>query len=87
MLTLATVVGFEGLLRAGVDVTAGFSADERRMLRIHLVFAVPSAAVLPVMYWSGLTGRRRLHLPLAVVFSGLWAGTVVTGVFYLPRGG
>ena len=83
VLTLTTVVGFEVLLRLGADVTATFDEPTRRMLRVHLCFAVPAAAVLPVMYWSGRTRRRRLHLPLAVVFTVLWAGTAVTGLFFL----
>lgn len=85
VLTLSTVVGFELLLRLGADVTSGFDADTRRMLRLHLAFAAPAAAVLPVLYWSGRTGRRRLHLPLAVVFAVLWAGTAVTGIGFLPH--
>ncbi|MFO0851100.1 MAG: DUF420 domain-containing protein [Gemmataceae bacterium] len=86
ILTLSTVVGFELLLRLGADVTSQFSPEARRALGVHLWFAVPSAVLLPVMYWSGTTGRRRLHLPLAVVFATLWAGTVVTGLFFLPHG-
>ncbi|MGL6094240.1 MAG: DUF420 domain-containing protein [Fimbriiglobus sp.] len=85
VLTMATVVGFETLLRLGTDVTAGFSPEAKDALRIHLMFAVPSAVVLPVMMWSGATHRRRVHLPAAVVFSVLWAGTFVTGVFFLPH--
>lgn len=85
VLTLSTVVGFELLLRLGVDVTSQFSPAARRALGVHLWFAVPSALLLPVMYWSGATGRRRLHLPLAAVFAALWAGTVVTGLFFLPH--
>lgn len=85
VLTMATVIGFEGRVRLGPNLTADFSAEVRQALRVHLFFAVPSAVVLPVMYWSGLTGRRRVHLPLAVVFSVLWAGTFVTGVFFLPH--
>jgi uncharacterized membrane protein YozB (DUF420 family) len=87
VLTMVTVVGFELLIRLGMDVTTAFSDETRQMLRIHLLFAVPAAAVLPVMYWSGWTGRKRLHLPLAVVFAILWAGTFVTGVFFLPHDG
>jgi hypothetical protein len=87
LLTLATVLGFELLIRLGTDVTATFSDEARRALRVHLTFAVPAAAVLPVMYWSGRTGRRRVHLPLAVLFTALWAGTFVTGVFFLPHDG
>jgi uncharacterized membrane protein YozB (DUF420 family) len=86
-LTMVTVIGFELLIRLGTDVTTTFSAEAREMLRVHLYFAVPAAAVLPVMYWSGWTGRKRLHLPLAAVFAVLWAGTFVTGVFFLPHDG
>lgn len=85
VLTMSTVLGFEGLLRFGTDVSGGFSPEAREMLRVHLYFAVPSAALLPLMLWSGATGRRRLHLPLAAAFALLWAGTFVTGVFFLPH--
>ena len=84
-LTLTTVFGFELLIRLGTDVTASFSPEARAALRVHLSFALPAAALLPVMFWSGWTGRRRLHLPLAVAFTVLWAGTFVTGVFFLPH--
>ena len=87
ILTMTTVLGFELLLRLGTDVTATFSDEARRMLRVHLGFAVPAAAVMPVMLWSGLTGRKKLHLSLAVAFVVLWAGTFVTGVFFLPHDG
>ena len=85
VLTLSTVVGFELLLRLGADVSATFDEPTRRALRLHLCFAVPAAVVLPVQYWAGATRRRRLHLPLAVVFTLLWAGTAVTGLFFLPH--
>ena len=87
ILTMTTVLGFEVLLRLGTDVTATFSDEARRALRVHLGFAVPAATVMPLMLWSGLTGRRKLHLSLAVVFVVLWAGTFVTGVFFLPHDG
>jgi hypothetical protein len=87
VLTMTTVLGFELLLRLGTDVTATFSDEARQALRVHLRFAIPAAAVMPVMFWSGLTGRKKLHLPLAVVFVVLWAGTFVTGVFFLPHDG
>lgn len=85
VLTMTTVVAFEILLRLGTDVTSSFSPEAREALRLHLVFAIPSAVLLPVMFWSGSTGRRRLHLPLAAIFTMLWAGTFVTGVFFLPH--
>jgi uncharacterized membrane protein YozB (DUF420 family) len=84
-LTMTTVFGFELLIRLGIDVTASFSPEARAALRVHLSFSVPAAVLLPVMLWSGWTGRRRLHLPLAVAFTVLWAGTFVTGVFFLPH--
>ncbi len=87
VLTMTTVIGFELLLRLGTDVTSTFSPEARQALRIHLCFAIPSATLLPVMMWSGATGRRRLHLPLAAVFLVLWGGTFVTGVFFLPHEG
>ena len=85
ILTMTTVVGFEVLLRLGTDVTSGFSPDARQALRVHLGFAIPSAVLLPVMLWSGATGRRRAHVPLAAAFTLLWVGTFVTGVFFLPH--
>jgi len=85
VLTMATVLGFEGLLRFGTDVAGSFSPEARQALRVHLWFAVPSAALLPLMLWSGATGRRRAHLPLAAGFAVLWSGTFVTGVFFLPH--
>lgn len=85
VLTMTTVVSFELLIRLGTDVTASFSPEARAALRVHLSFAIPSALVLPVMFWSGWTGRRRLHVPLAIVFTILWGVTFVTGVFYLPH--
>jgi hypothetical protein len=85
-LTLLTVVGFEVLLQF-VDVASAFDEPTRRALRVHLYFAVPSALLLPVMLFTGQTGRRRAHVACAVVFGVMWAGTFVTGVFFLPHTG
>jgi uncharacterized membrane protein YozB (DUF420 family) len=87
VLTMTTVLGFELLLRLGTDVSASFSPEARQALRVHLCFAVPSAVLLPVMLWSGATGRRKLHRPLAAIFLILWTGTFITGVFFLPHEG
>jgi hypothetical protein len=84
VLTLSTVVVFEVVLQF-VDVKSAFDPAAREALRVHLWFAAPSAVIIPVMYLSGRTGRRRLHLALSAVFSVLWAGTFVTGVFFLPH--
>jgi hypothetical protein len=83
-LTLLTVAGFEVVLQF-VDVKATFDPATRAALRVHLFFAVPAALVIPVMWVLGRTGRRRAHLALAAVFAVLWAGTVVTGLFFLPH--
>jgi hypothetical protein len=83
-LTMVTVLGFEVLLQF-VDVKSTFDPAAREALRVHLYFAVPSAVVLPVMFLTGKTRRKRLHLTLAALFVVLWAGTFVTGVFFLPH--
>jgi hypothetical protein len=86
ILTLAAVLGLEVLIRfINPGVFDYLDENARQMLRIHLWFSVPSAVLLPVMYLTGKTGRRRLHLPLAVVFAILWTGTFVTGIFFLPH--
>ncbi len=85
VLTMATVVGFEGLLQL-VDVKAAFDEEARAALRVHLCFSVPSAVLLPVMLYTGWGRRKTVHVALAVVFTVLWAGTFVTGVFWLPHG-
>ena len=84
-LTMLTVVAFEGLLQF-INVRATFSEAELRALRIHLWFAIPSALLLPVMLYTGLTRRRRIHTKIAVLFLLAWTGTFVTGVFFLPAG-
>jgi hypothetical protein len=84
-LTMATVAGFEGLLQF-VDVKSAFDEPTRAALRVHLYFSVPAAIMLPAMFATGYFRRKRLHLALAVAFAVLWAGTFVTGVFFLPHG-
>ena len=87
VLTMTTVVGFELLLRCFVDVSATFDAEAREALRIHLYFAVPSAAVLPIMLFLGARHWVKLHVACGALFTLLWIGTFVTGVFFLPHGG
>lgn len=84
ILTMATVIGFEGVLQF-VDVKAAFDDSAREALRLHLWFSIPSAVLLPVMLYTGWTGRRTLHLAGSVLFSLLWLGTFLTGVFFLPH--
>jgi hypothetical protein len=87
ILTLAAVLGLELVIRfVKPDVFDYLDEAARSALRLHLWFSVPAAVLLPVMYFTGRTGRGRLHFALALVFVILWAGTFVTGVFFLPHG-
>jgi hypothetical protein len=83
-LTMLTVAGFEVVLQF-VDVKSAFDDEARQSLRVHLWFAVPSAALLPAMFLTGVKRRKRLHLVLSVGFVMLWTGTFITGLFYLPH--
>ena len=86
ILTLAAVFGLEFLFRVVDPKMFDFFDDAtRRIMAIHLCFSVPSAVLLPIMYFTGRTHRRRLHLGLASIFIVCWIGTFVTGIFYLPH--
>ena len=87
ILTMTTVVGFELLLRLGTDVTATFTEPALKALYVHLYFAVPSAVLLPLMFLSGTMHWRVLHVATGCLFTLLWVGTFVTGVFFLPHDG
>ena len=86
VLTVTALVGLELVARV-IDPSLFdyFNDRTRRILAIHLCFSLPSAAIMPVMLFTGLTHRRRLHLTLAGIFIVLWTGTIVTGVFFLPH--
>lgn len=79
ILTLLTVAAFEGVLQ-WVDVSATFDDAARQALRVHLGFAIPAALILPALFLSGKMRKKTLHVALAVVFSILWTGTVITGL-------
>lgn len=87
-LTASALVGLEVVARwIDPSLFLYFEADPelRRALSTHLLFSLPAAGVMPLMLYTGFTGRRSLHLYLAGVFSVLWLGTFLTGVFYLPH--
>jgi hypothetical protein len=92
-LTLVAVLGLEAVSRVvypwvsgdDKDLFSYFDPATRAALRIHLCFSVPAALVLLVMTSTGLLHRRRLHVAAGVLFTLLWAGTFVTGVFFLPH--
>lgn len=88
VLTVATLIVFELIIRVLNPSAMNYITDNelvRTRLQIHLSFSVPAALLMPVMLWTGLTHRRRLHLALAWVFGVLWLGTFITGVFFLPH--
>jgi hypothetical protein len=85
VLTMVTVLGFEGLIQFGVPVASAFDEPAREALRVHLCFAVPAALLLPIMLYTGATGRRTAHIVFAVAFTIVWTGTFITGIFYLPH--
>jgi len=85
ILTVAAVITFEILLQLGADVRSHLNDFERQMLNLHLCFALPLPLVMGVMLYTGLKHQRKAHVALSVVFLILWAGTLVTGVFYLPH--
>ena len=89
VLTATTLVAFELLIRVLRPDLFRYIANNdalRQALQVHLCFSVPSALLMPVMLYTGLTRRRNLHLALACVFGVLWVGTFITGVFFLPHG-
>src|SRR5271154_1842707 len=86
-LTLLALLGFEVVIRIIDPSIFDYIMHNdglRRALNIHLCFSVPSALLMPAMLYTGLTGRRTVHLALAALFSALWLGTFGTGVFFLP---
>jgi len=86
-LTLLALVGLEVVARLiEPDLFNDYftKTDAWTELYIHLCFSVPSALLLPVLLYSGLRGRIKLHFPLALVFLVFWTGTLITGVFFLP---
>ena len=88
-LSLMAVMGLE--LVARVLIPEAFAAyitrDSviRQALSTHLWFSIPSTFLMPAMLYTGLRGFRRVHISLACIFSVLWSGTFITGVFFLPH--
>ena len=88
VLTVAALFAFEVVIRVlnpGAFAYINADAGLRQALTVHLCFAVPSAVLMPAMLWTGLTHRGAAHLTLSLFFGVLWAGTFVTGVFFLPH--
>jgi hypothetical protein len=82
VLTLVAVLGLEGIIRF-VD-PALFNIVPRSSLNVHLCFSIPALVLMIGMLITGKLRARRAHLTLAVFFGIAWAGTFVTGIFFLP---
>jgi uncharacterized membrane protein YozB (DUF420 family) len=86
ILTVTALLALEVVVRfINPQLFDYFDDGMRLALFVHLCFSIPSALLLPVMLYTGLRGHYTLHLTLAFVFSVLWIGTFVTGIFFLPH--
>ena len=81
-LTLTAVLGLEVLIRF-VDARL-FDVVPASSLRVHLCFSIPAFFLMIGMLVTGKMRARRAHLALSVLFGIAWAGTFVTGIFFLP---
>jgi uncharacterized membrane protein YozB (DUF420 family) len=87
ILTLAALLGLEVIARVlNPEIFKQYfeQHNAETALVVHLCFSIPSALLLLVMLPTGLRRYRRIHIGLGIVFLCLWAGTLVTGVFFLP---
>jgi len=88
VLTLAALGGLEVIARVlEPQMFDEFIAARQATgaLNTHLMFSMPAALLLPFMLFTGLRHKRTAHIALAIIFSVLWAGTFITGVFFLPH--
>ena len=83
-LTLLALLGLEVVVRV-IDphIFDNYDHKMENAMAIHLSFSVPAAVLLFVMLFTGLTHRRTLHIATGILFSVLWTGTFITGVFFL----
>jgi hypothetical protein len=87
-LTLAALLGLEVIIRfLEPDIFDRYMEqyETKDMLRLHLACSMPSAVLLFVMLFSGLKHYRTFHIATGILFSLLWTGTFITGVFFLPH--
>jgi hypothetical protein len=87
-LTLAALTGLEVVVRV---ISPGIFDDyfeqhhAQNAMSVHLMFSVPSALLLFFMLFTGLRHKRNFHIAAGILFSLLWTGTFITGIFYLPH--
>ncbi len=87
-LTVTTLIVFEVVIRLiNPEIYDYIKADAHlySRLKIHLGFSIPAAIMMPLMLWSGLKRRKKLHRSAAVFFLIVWIMTFLTGVFFLPH--
>ena len=87
-LTITTLLVFEVAIRlVKPQIYDYLKADPLLFsrLKIHLGFSIPAAIMMPLMLWSGLKRRKKIHRAASVVFLVIWIMTFLTGVFFLPH--
>lgn len=87
VLTLAALVGLEVIVRIlspGIFAKYFERHKAETAMVVHLCFSVPSAVLLFVMLFTGLKHKRNFHIATGILFSILWIGTFITGIFFLP---
>jgi hypothetical protein len=83
-LTLAALIGLEVIVRiVSPGIFDNYQHHTENAMVVHLTFSVPAAVLLFVMLFTGLKHKRNLHVAAGVLFSVLWIGTFITGVFFL----
>ncbi|MBM3994653.1 MAG: hypothetical protein FJ303_10945 [Planctomycetes bacterium] len=83
-LTLAALLGLEVLVRLiSPGLFDNYQHHAENAMLLHLIFSVPSAVLLFVMLFTGLKQQRQLHIAGGILFSVLWTGTFITGIFFL----
>ena len=86
-LTLTALIGLEVIVRIispGIFDNYFERHQAENAMSVHLMFSVPSAVLLFFMLFTGLKHKRNCHIAAGVLFSVLWIGTFVTGIFFLP---
>jgi hypothetical protein len=87
VLTLVALISLEGITRLiDPEMFSHYFQEtgSENALSVHLSFSVPAALLLPLMLYTGLKHKRNVHISLAILFSVLWTGTFITGIFFLP---
>jgi hypothetical protein len=83
-LTLAALIGLEIVVRIiSPGIFDNYPHHTDYAMPVHLMFSVPSAVLLFVMLFTGLKHKRNFHIATGILFSVLWTGTFITGIFLL----